>query len=139
MAPLPIAFEVGDGLLVLTDRDSADTTPLYEGRRGVEAGQSSIVFRQVDLDTLVDAGDPEEPSHGIRVMVRVLANGSPPRAGNVWSGTLSLPSGTLIFASWGMQQIATLDIAPGNYQIDIQADHPDDPSELLIDLEPGKV
>ena len=135
---MPLAFEFSEGLLVLTDRDSADTAPLYEGRRGVEAGESSLVFRQADADALMEADDPENVVHGIRVMVRLLADDSPTRFGNVWSGTLSLPSGTLIFASWVMQPIATLDIAAGNYRIDIHADHSDNPSELLIDLQPGK-
>jgi hypothetical protein len=97
------------GFLVLTDEASEDTGALYATEQP-SVGDSSV---SIPIDLQGFAGAWPIP---VRMSVRDPGAGRP---GDLWSGTLSLPSGTLLASDQSMSPMGRLDLFPGRYHVDV--------------------
>ena len=95
--------------LVLTDATSEDTGSLYSTDQPT-VGDSSV---SIPIDLQGFARPWPVPVH---LSVRDQGTGRP---GDLWSGTLSVPSGTLLASDQSMSPTGRLDLFPGRYQVDV--------------------
>ena len=119
------------GIVVLTDQESRDVEDLYRGPIGVTAGASSLVVR------LMSGDSAESFTRGTATVV-VADEGTPSPAGlsRIWSGHLSLPSGSLLLSDWSVEPLERLRVPPGRYDATVWADFGADPVPVHVTLRP---
>ena len=104
------------GFLVLTDAPFDDTGDLYP-TASPTVGRRSVSI-PVDLGNLVLAWPTP---------VHISLRGEAEReSGDLWSGTLDLPSGTLLVSDQSMALLGRFDLPPGRYLLDVDRPTTDD-------------
>lgn len=104
---------------MLTDAASEDTGCLYPTDEPT-VGDSSVSI-PVNREGLSEAWPIP-----VRISLRGTSTGRP---GDLWSGTLDLPSGTLLVSDQSMSPMGHLDVMPGRYRVDV--DRPTTPERTF--------